>query len=141
MKYPASWKMIDNPAAGAIVAFSSPAQTALDTYSENVNISFQNLSSTSTNLSQFSQLAIRQLTGTFKQAVQVVESDPTQLAGRPAYRFSYLIVDPKSSLKFLHVWVLAGARAYIFTYSATEKDFDVFSKEVNTMLKSFTVLH
>ena len=141
IKYPAYWKLVDHPdnAPGAIAAFVSPPQTALDTYSENANISVQDLSAKPMNLSQFSQLAIRQMTGTFHDEIQVLESDTTQLAGRPAYRFVYLTKMPDSNLKFMNIWVIAGTRAYIFTYSAAEKDFDVFRSEVDTMLKSFKI--
>ena len=140
MKYPAYWKIIDQVSApGLVVAIASPMQTALDTYAENVNVTFQDLDKPIT-LPQFSQTAMRQLTGTFKEKVKVLESGPTRLAGRPAYRFSYLITATDPPRKFLHIWVIAGTRAYIFTYNGTEKDFDVFMGEVKAMIKSFTVL-
>lgn len=140
IKYPAYWKLIDHPPGGAIVAFATPPQTSMDTFSENANISLQDLSLKPMNLSQFTQTAIRQMTGTFKQSIQVVDSSPDQLAGRPAYRFSYIMRDKTTPVKFLHVWVIVGTKAYTFTYVAAEKDFDVFLGEVDTMLKSLTVL-
>ena len=142
LKYPAAWKMIEHPdnTPGAIVAFLAPQQTAMDTYAESVNISFQNLEANPMSLGQFTQLAIRQFTGTFIKDIEIVESDSTQLAGQPAYRFSYVAKIPDAPFKLMHVWVLDGTKAYIFTYGATEKDFDVFRGEVETMLKSFRIL-
>ena len=141
MKYPASWKRVrDLNAPGLIVAFASPLQTAFDTYAENVNITFQDLSAKPMTLAQLSQLTMRQLTGTFQNQVKVVESEPAELAGRPAYRFSYIIVAPDPPRKFMHIWTIAGSKAYIFTYNGTVKDFDVFQGEVNAMIKSFTIL-
>ena len=143
LKYPAYWKMIDHPENRAIVGFVTPQQNAMDTFYENVNITVYEItavSKTSLSLAQFSQMVIRQLTGTFENEIEVVESDSARLAGRPAYRFSYIAKVPKSPLKIMHVWVIAGTKAYIFTYSAAQKDFDVFRGEVTAMLKSFTIL-
>ena len=141
VKYPSYWEMLNRPDGGAVVAFRSPPQTALDTYAENVNIVFQDLSAKPMALPQYSQLAIRQFTGTFKTGTEIVESAPTRLANRPAYRFTYIVDIPEASaIKLTHVWVVDGVRAYIFTYSATEADYDAYLGEVNTMLKSFTIL-
>ena len=141
IKYPAAWKLVDHPdnAPGAIVGFASPAQTAMDTFSENVNITFQDLAKPMS-LEQFSQLAMRQLTGTFKGEVRVLETESMELAGRPGFRFSYMSTMKEAPLQMTHVWTLVGNRAYIFTYSAMEDDYETFSGEVNFMLKSFRIL-
>jgi serine/threonine-protein kinase len=145
MKYPSYWKLVDHP-EGAIVAFASPPQTAMDTYSENVNISMQDLSLKPMNLDQFTKTAISQMTGTFKDAVEVVDSGSDELGGYPAFRFVYLLKretpkgEKQDPLKFMNVWIVNGNKAYIFTYGAMEKDYDAFHEEVGTMLKSFTIL-
>ena len=140
IKYPSYWKLIEHPDGAAVVAFATPQQTAMDTYADSVNITFQNLTPKTMSLSQFSQLAMNQLTGTFKGEVEVVESEPTSMAGRPAYRFIYVFTPKEAPLKFMHIFVVTNTRGYIFTYSSTQKDFDVFLGEVNAMVKSFAIL-
>lgn len=139
LKYPAAWKLMEKlDAPGAIMAVVAPQQTAMDTYAENVNISFQNLPEPMS-LSQFNQLAIRQFTGTFKKDIKIVVAESDRLSGHPAYRFSY-VMDAEPDLRMMHIWTLVGTRAYIFTYVATDKDFDIFYPQVEAILKSFTIL-
>jgi len=145
IKYPADWRVVKRPenVPGAVVVFIAPQQTAMDTFHENVNITFQDLGLKTTNLEHFSKTAMKQLTGTFEGHVRVLESRMTSLARRPAYRFSYVgqgageAVAEGQYLQFLHVWGIRSNQAFIITFVAKKSEFKKYRRIVSTMLKSF----
>jgi hypothetical protein len=135
MKYPVNWTVIRRPEGGAVVAFVSPKATEWDPYLENVNITIQPLWEPM-DLNKFSEVATKQLTGTFKELIKVQESKRASMAGRPAFRLVY-VGNVKGPIKFMHVWVLKNNQGYIFTYSAAAQDVDKYRRFVQGMIKSF----
>lgn len=140
IKYPAYWSMTESPEGGAVVVFVAPQQHQMDFFQENINVSIQPLRG-SADLRRFTDMTVRQLTGTFKNYVEVVEGRDVRLAGRPAYRFAYETVGADSQkMKYLHVWTLRGPYAYIITYAARAHNFNDYKTELKKVLRSFEFL-
>lgn len=139
VKYPANWELMETPQGGAVVAFLSPKENEMDAFRENVNISYQDLARSPMNLRQFSQMAMRQLTMTFGDAIEVVQDSGTTLAGRPAHRFSYAGTEPQGALQIMHVWVMDGDRAFILTYTARKEDFNKSLGGAKGIINSFQI--
>ena len=141
IKYPAYWTMVKNPPGGAVAVFVSPKQNPMDLFQESINVVVQPLPGQATDLTKFSELTVKQLTGTFKKYVEVLEGRNVKLGGRPAYRFVYKTGgnDPDGR-EYLHVWAVRGPYAYIITYAARAGDFDEYKLELRKVLRSFEFL-
>lgn len=140
IKYPKNWKMIEKPEGGSIVAFVAPKDNSADYFAENFNIVVQDLSLHPMALNQFSNTAIKQLTGTLGNFVEVVESRPTRLSGREAYRFVYAgmrMEKVPKPIQYYHVWIVDGNTAYILTFAGLKDDFHLYKDKLNAMLGSF----
>ncbi|MCR4338162.1 MAG: hypothetical protein NUV91_10200 [Candidatus Omnitrophica bacterium] len=142
IKYPEYWRVVENPSGGgALVAFLSPKQTGLDTFLENVNISYVNLENNPMTLTQFSQETMSQLEGTLKGNIRVLLSRPVTLANRRGYFYVYKGVGENitNPMKYAHAWLVDGNDAYIVTYAGLEDEFNKHWREYKAMLRSFKV--
>ena len=134
IKYPKTWKVIENK-DGAAAIFISPKETALDAYQENLSIVIQNLPQSLMPLRQYSKEAVNQITQTLKN-IQVVRNEETSLSGSPAYRFEY-IIKLNFNLKITHVWTIINNKTYQLTFGCDMdhcKDYDDFA---STMFATF----
>ena len=136
IKYPKGWT-IREQAKGTVVAFVSPKDKEIDAFQENVNILVQDLKNQPNDLQQYSMTAVRQLTRTFKN-ITVLDSKEVTWAGRPAYRFEYM-VKAEFDLRLLHLWTIENGKAYMLTYSADADHYKDYIKVVERMIRSFEI--
>ena len=139
IRYPLRWSLQENQ-NGASVIFSSPVENKLDFFQENVNVVVADISQKPMSLVEYSQLAVNQMKVVFKENIEVIESGPTYLSGKPAHRFVYIGRGPEAELKFLMVWTIDEKVAYQVTYAALASTYDIYIKKIEKMIKSFEVL-
>jgi hypothetical protein len=138
MLYPDGWAMSEQ-VPGVAVQFFTPLESEVDPFKENVNIVYQDHSVMPMAMDQYTQTAIEQVLAVFKQNVQIIESSPTVLAGRPAHKFLYIGSGSGTEIKILHVWTTANNQAYQFTYAAIPYKFDKYWPQAKKMLNSFKI--
>lgn len=141
LAYPEGWSVKENPAAGVVVAFGSPKESASDTFVDNVNVSVSDLSSQpALTLDAIVDLWRKQTEGDLPAgAFRLTEIKPTTLAGVAAKRLVYAYSLQGRELKGLVVIARKGDKAYVITYSAEKASYDKFVSAANTLVNSFQV--
>ncbi len=137
IKYPKSWKVIENPNApqpGPVVAFLSPKESAMDTFQENVNIVVQDLGEKPPTLDQYVAKALDQLTGTFND-IEVSENVPVTVGDLHGRKIVYAGKE-KSPLKFMTVIFVEDDMVLSIYYTADAAKFDQSRGEVEAMVGS-----
>ena len=139
IKYPASWTLKENK-NGAVAIFLSPLENKLDIFQENVNVVVQDFPQKPMSLDKYTKIAINQMQVVFKEAIEIVESNSTYVAGHPAYNFVFIGKGPESEMKFKCVWVIIDEkRAYQITYGTLSSQYDKYLGKVNSMIQSFKI--
>ncbi len=142
IKFPNHWGFNDPKQPGAIIVFFAPPEGPLDTYTENIVLTYRELEDEYRTLKKLSPKMVLQVTRTFKGYMKVLKKEPCWVGRRRGYRFVYVgvvegIDDP---LKYMHVWTIVGNRVFIITYSARESTFDKYLKLVNKTISSFDTI-
>ena len=135
IEYPRDWTREENQ-NGAAVIFYSPLDNKLDYFRDNVNIVVQDLQKPMT-LSEYSDLAIKQMEGVFTTNFQVTESVVATLSGRPAHKLVFTGKGPDTELKYYIVWTLDETKAYQVTYLAFPSAYEKYLPKVEKMISSF----
>lgn len=138
VRYPVQWSLTENK-DGAAVIFTSPMATKLDTFSENVNIVVQDISSRPMDLQKYTQTAINQMQVVFDQNLEIVESSPAMLAGLPAHKFVFIGKGPDTELEFMSVWTLDNLTAYQITYTAPSSGYKQYLLKAQGIINSFSL--
>ncbi len=138
IKFPAYWKVDLHPKGGAIVLFIAPRKDAVDPLQANINIAIKDMPEAMT-IEYISKIIVNQVTGTFGESIEVMESHPDTLSGKPAYRLTFHGYDPKqkNSILYTTTWTMAGARIFTLTFTGAYNDYPLYKKKVNTMFQSF----
>ncbi len=139
IKYPEYWKIIEYPEGVEAILFMSPPEDENDRFYENINITKKPVPPDKRNFKDFSDEAVRQLTGVFEENIQILQSRTIGIAGRPGHLLIFK-GRGEDSAKYMHAWFTSGATAYIITYTAREKDFDNYFKDAMDMIKSVRLL-
>ena len=137
MKYPAYWRVQEYPQGVQAIVFVSPPVNDTDRFFENVNVTMVEVPDKIRTIRAFSRKAIRQVTGTFEGMIEIVQSRSFPVAGRSGHLFIFVGEKATEPVQYMHVWVLRGQWAYVITYTALEKDFENYHKDVLDMIKSF----
>jgi eukaryotic-like serine/threonine-protein kinase len=142
LKYYSTWhlKDIHNLVTGENAIFTSPNQSSIDKYRENVSIRVENLTNQQTTLAEYTKSAIAEITKYHKNA-KIVESSAITLAKKPANLVVYTGKDENDMpIKNLEVWTLDRGKAYIMTYKSEPKQYYAFLQTVMTMINSFEIV-
>lgn len=141
VKFPSDWT-IKKGYGGAVVVFASPLDNALDTAYENVSVVVQDISTEPMSLGEYSDVAIKQMEGTFEKNFILEESTAVAtLAGQPAYKIIFTGKGPEVELKYYFTWtVIDKVTVYQVVYAAIPSQFDKYYPIVEKMLASFKIL-
>ncbi len=139
IKYPPTWQRqdINNIFTKEVVTFLSPQSSDGDNFQEKVTLSIEDYSGS---LNQSKDDFTKEINKALS-AVEIVETTPTTLAFKPAFKIIYTGKDEENNLDFknLQIWTLKGNKAYILTYTAKQEDFDKFIPVVEKMIKTFEI--
>ncbi len=135
IKYPESWNRQDlrNPITGEWVNFS-PKQSETETSQEQVTITIEKFSGT---LEDSKNKLIEDIKTSKNE--QIISSNKTTLAYRPAYQLIYTVKDRENNLKTWRIWTLKGDKAYVIVYTAAIDDYDKFVQTTEKMIQSFEI--
>jgi nitrogen fixation-related uncharacterized protein len=135
IKFPSHWRVLVHPQANVAVVFVRPRDTALDTMSENFNVTVQSAPRGYLTISAFSAAVKRQMTGTFGKSLKVVEDKPIQWGWREGHEMVFEAAHP-DHLKMVNAWVLRGDQVYILTFLGDMNKYDKDGIIVDEMIHS-----
>ena len=137
IKYPKTWRLIENT-DGAAVIFVSPKETSLDYYQENLNVVVQELPRVGAMpLKLYSIEAVNQITRTIPN-IEVVSNHDTILSQNLAHRFEY-IIKSNFNLRVIHLWAINNRKAYQVTFACDVDHCDKYMPLANAMFDSFEI--
>ncbi|MGE5404311.1 MAG: NUDIX domain-containing protein [Candidatus Saccharibacteria bacterium] len=137
MRYPRDWGKIEN-FGDAIVAIVKPGKLLKKSLSENVNITFHDLSAEPMELDRFVEVSLEDLKTKIPGFTLMEEQDIT-LAGMPGKEITYFgDFKKKEKLQWHQILVKRNDRIYVITSAAPQDKFASFHKTTRTMLESFT---
>lgn len=138
IKFPAYWKPIPRPAQGSVIAFVAPKDSELDYVQENVNVSIKVLAEEMT-MERLSKTIGAQITGTFGEQVDVTQAIPIRMGGRAGYRMTFAGYgkDIPNPLLYVTAWTAVHEKVYVVTFVGLQKDYPLYEKKVNEIIKSF----
>lgn len=139
VQYPSDWDVLEgSDLPGMAVQFRSPKQHELDVFPENVSIIVQEVPPEKLDLEAYSQDAVKQLVTVMEGEVEYLEKGYTTFAGRKAYKLIYKGVERDGpTFKIMHIWTIAGFKAYQFNFGSQLSQWDAFIGKVNKMARSF----
>jgi eukaryotic-like serine/threonine-protein kinase len=138
LKYANNWQQKDirNVVTGENAIFTSPQQDSVDKYRENISIRVENLMDARTNLANYTQAAIAEITK-YSQDAKIIESSSIVLAKRPGILVVYTGIDENSlPIKNLEAWTIDRGKAYIVTYKAEPDRYYQFLETAMAMINS-----
>ncbi|MEO0840281.1 MAG: protein kinase [Cyanobacteria bacterium J06643_5] len=139
IKYPPDWQRqdIDNFITKEVVAFLPPQSSDKDNFREKVILSIEDYSGS---LEQSRNDFTKEINQTVT-AAEIIKTNSTTLAFKPAYQIIYTWQDEENNLdlKNLQIWTLQGNKAYILTYTAQKDNYDKFMPIVEKMIKTFEI--
>lgn len=136
IQYPSNWVAEKNK-NGAVVILYSPLENDMDTFQENVNVVFQNISSTPMDLQEYSKVAIDQLRAVFKQNMEIIDANSTFLNGSTAYSLEFYAFLQDSELVYKSVWLVDGVKVYQITFTGLKENYEKYKLDVARIISSF----
>ena len=137
--YPEDWSVQENSNPEVAVLFSSPKESEMDIFSDNVNIVVQDLRKNPVQIDEYTAIAINQMNVVFGEDVRVLVSEPARLSGRSGYNYEFVTNSIGGELRFKIVWTVVGLTAYQVTFSSQPANFDLYLGKINKMIKSFKI--
>jgi eukaryotic-like serine/threonine-protein kinase len=139
INYANTWQSdeVRNVLTGETAIFTSPSQNSVPKYRENVSVRIENLTNPQTTLSNYTELAIAEITK-YDRSAKIIESSSITLSKRPANLVVYMNKDENSlPIKNLEVWTIDRGKAYILTYKANPDRYYQSLETAMTMINSF----
>jgi len=138
IKYPSNWTKSEGE-MGTVVIFLSEFEDIKDTYRENLNITFQNLSAQPITLHEYSLMILNQLKLAITKFKIVEQISNSTLANNPANKLIFTYIQGKWKLKSMQIWTIKNTLAYLITYVAEIKKFKKFMEIAKEMIDSFEI--
>ena len=135
-QYPKSWRLDTLTRLGPELFVFSPLEGESDKFSENVNISIQNLREQNIDLAQYKQITDRQVEELATEG-KIFESSIVKTNKGEFYRITYAMTQGKFRLKITSVCFISNDQAYLATFSAELDKYDSYKKVGEQILSSF----
>lgn len=134
--YPKDWELVETNTS-AKIAIISKFENKNDSFRENIVIGTEDLLTTVT----VQEYAIKNIEDIEKRADMSSESEDTiEINGLQAYK---IVFTPRTkndiNIKQMQTYVIKDNTAYIFAYTAEEKNFELYLDKINEMINSFKV--
>jgi hypothetical protein len=139
-KFPANWRFTVAKARGSILTVLPPRENELDTFAENVTLTYWDILDATESFGRFSSKAVDQVAMLFSGHIKILESHRFFMHGREWYIFTFVGTGGKPTddpLQFQYEWTVIGQRAFIFTYLARKSTFNKYFPEVKKIVGSF----
>ena len=116
----------------------SPLENELDKFSENVNVSIQNLTGQNIDLVQYKQITDKQVTDLATDG-KIFESSLVKTNKGELFRITYGMTQGKFRLKITSVCFISNDKAYLATFSSELDKYDNYKKVGEQILSSFSL--
>lgn len=133
--YPENWEKLDNK-LGTLVAFRSPLENKEDNFQDNFNIVIEDIDINKMTLEKYNDFSILQLKKLFNN-LEIIISEQVLINNNNAYKNLFKMQQGIYNLKTQQIYLLKRNKAYIFTFTSTESDYEkyilIIDKMINTM--------
>ena len=137
-QYPKSWRLDTLTKLGPELFVFSPLENESDKFSENVNVSIQNLSGQNIDLAQYKEITDKQVTDLATDS-KIFESSILETNKGEFFRITYAMTQGKFRLKITTVCFIRNDRAYLATFSSELDKYDNYKKFGEQILSSFSL--
>lgn len=137
-QYPRSWRLDTLTKLGPELFVFSPLEDEADKFSENVNISIQNLKGQNIDLVQYKQITDKQVEDLATEG-KIFESSIVKTSKGEIFRITYAMTQGKFSLKITTVCFISNDKAYLATFSSELDKYDKYKKIGELILSSFSL--
>jgi hypothetical protein len=120
ISYPKTWAVKEHPAADVVVAFVAPKDNALDTFSENVNVSTYDMSALPHTAGEYARVIVDQLIMVFAD-VKLVHKMPFPIGGREGYRMVFSLDDDVPKTIVVYAFTIDTTGYNILYMGSTER--------------------
>ena len=137
-QYPRSWRLDTLTKLGPELFVFSPLENESDKFSENVNISIQDLRGQNIDLVQYKQITDKQVEELATEG-KIFESSIAQTNKGEIFRITYAMTQGKFRLKITTVCLMNNDTAYLATFSSELDKYDNYKKIGEQILNSFSL--
>jgi hypothetical protein len=138
LQYPKSWRLDTLTKLGPELFVFSPLEDESDKFSENVNISIQNLIGQNIDLAQYKQITDKQVTDLATDS-KIFESSIVKSNKGEFFRITYAMTQGKFRIKITSVCFISNDKAYLATFSSEFDKYDTYKKVGEQILSSFSL--
>lgn len=143
IQYPSNWQEFKGTNLTSsltdIISFASPVESTLD-YRENLRILIENLSSQNVTLDEFTpDISFLRNASSNNNIIRVINSNTTTLAGHPAQKVVFTVVQDQFEFKDLLVYTIMDHRAYMILYGAAPSKYLTYLPRIQTMINTFEI--
>ena len=147
LQYPSDWTVSTNalPTYSGVTAFYSPLDNLQDILPAELSVSVTTYLQPIP-LEEYTRTTLAALE---QQGIQVIESNPFTLAGKPGHRIVFSPPEPREgqetqdapqvSISIMQTWTTIGNKVYLLSYSAEDSKFQKYLPTVEQMLKSLQI--
>jgi eukaryotic-like serine/threonine-protein kinase len=137
--YPADWENTELEEKYKKAVFQSPVQDDLDSFRENLIISYMDYSSSPTTLERATESIIAGLEKGGLQNFNLIDSSETTLAGIRAHTITYTVTQSGFNLKLKQFWTIKNNKVYMVSYGELADEPSVFWDTMEEMTESFEI--
>lgn len=137
-QYPKSWRLDTLTKLGPELFVFSPLENESDKFSENVNISIQDLRGQNIDLTQYKQITDKQVEDLATEG-KIFESSIVQTNKGKIFRITYAMTQGKFRLKITTVCFISNDKAYLATFSSDFDKYDNYKEVGEQILSSFSL--
>lgn len=135
IEYPIDWSLNFSKIGGMSFAVTSPLSSDEDKFSENINLIIQDLKGLNIDLNKYVSISKEQLSS-LPQG-NVLESKRKNIKGKEHHIIVFKGFLQEKKLKGKQLYFIKNEKAYVLTFTAMEKDYNLFIDVANKILNSF----
>jgi eukaryotic-like serine/threonine-protein kinase len=144
MQYPSNWMASTNqlPTYNSIIGFYSPLENLSDVLPAELALSITTYVN-NISLDEYSKIT---RTALEQQGMEIIESEPTTLAGNPAHKIIFspgAQVAQSSPIEFkvMQIFTTIENKVYLLSYNAETSKFPLYMDTIQQMLESLKIQH
>jgi serine/threonine-protein kinase len=134
--YPPDWEKME-AYMNTVVLFRSPPEDDSDIFQENLNIVTGETEPM--DIGDFTDANIDEIEQSFP-GVEILERGSATLAGNPAKKVLFGLVQGQYDLRLLQLYTIKGSTAYVITYTAEKDTYDEYLETAQTMINTFEII-
>jgi len=139
IEYPTSWAIDTSKDMGTEVVFFSPVESISDKFKENINLIIQSLPDPNIDLDKYAEVSKVQISNLANDPVIYDSKKIITKNNSEYYKLVFGMTQGIFKLKFEQHYFIRNGKAYVLTFTAELDKFDLFIKEGEQVLNSFSL--